>query len=314
MTSTTSRTDTHPTPKRWGLMALVIGGVLTAIVSVAGLSAGASESSDTLSASAATTKAKAAAASATAASAATATSTTTKAAVTKQVMIENYKFTPASLTVAVGDTVKWTNMDTAPHTVTVTSGPVKFNSGNLSKGQSFSYTFKTPGTYSYYCAVHPDMTAKVTVTGSGTTPTPTPTTPTPKPTDTPTPTPTPTMPPMGGGDDVCTGLDSTVNVFLQHLYAAHLETSVGQQVTDALSLDQYLKTHLVLVENMLKPLLGGVQSTLDTFLQHVYAAHLETGVGQQVTDALAINQYVKTHTVLVENMIKPLVGEDLSSC
>jgi len=295
-------------------MALVIGGVLTAIVSVAGLSAGASESSDTLSASAATTKARAAAASATAASAATATSTTTKAAATKQVMIENYKFTPASLTVAVGDTVKWTNMDTAPHTVTVTSGPVKFNSGNLSKGQSFSYTFKTPGTYSYYCAVHPDMTAKVTVTGSGTTPTPTPTTPTPKPTDTPTPTPTPTMPPMGGGDDVCTGLDSTVNVFLQHLYAAHLETSVGQQVTDALSLDQYLKTHLVLVENMLKPLLGGVQSTLDTFLQHVYAAHLETGVGQQVTDALAINQYVKTHTVLVENMIKPLVGEDLSSC
>ncbi len=208
----------------------------------------------------------------------------------------------------MGDTVKWTNMDTAPHTVTVTSGPVKFNSGNLAKGQSFSYTFTKAGKYSYYCAVHPDMTASVTVTGSTTTPTPTPTTPTPTtpaPT-TPTPTtPTPTMPPMGG-DDVCTGLESTIDAFMQHVYAAHLETSLGQQVTDALNLDQYLKTHLILVENMLKPLLGGVQSTLDTFLQHVYAAHLETSLGQQVTDALAIDQYVKTHTVLVENMLKPL--------
>jgi hypothetical protein len=130
-----------------------------------------------------------------------------------------------------------------------------------------------------------------------------------------TPTPAATTDPMAmPATDVCTGLNSTVDAFLQHFYSAHLETSLGQQVTDALNLDQYVKTHLVLVENMLKPLLGGAQSTLDTFLQHVYAAHLETGVGQQVTDALAIDQYVKTHTVLVENMIKPLVGADLSSC
>ena len=114
--------------------------------------------------------------------------------------------------------------------------------------------------------------------------------------------------------DVCTGLQSTIDAFLQHVYAAHLETGVGQQVTDILNVDQYVKTHLVLVENMLKPLLGGAQSTLDTFLQHVYAAHLETGVGQQVTDILSVDQYVKTHTVLVENMIKPLVGADLISC
>ena len=302
-------TDSRLAPKRWGLMTLVIGGVLTSIVSVAGLSAGASESSDTLASSAAITQAKTAAATKTSTSTTTAKTT---AAVTNEVMIQNYKYTPAALTVSVGDTVKWTNMDTAPHTVTVTSGPVKFNSGNLAKGQSFSYTFTKAGTYAYYCAVHPDMTAKVTVAGS-TTPTPTPTTPTPKPT-TPTPTtPTPTMPPMGG-DDVCTGLEATVDAFMQHFYAAHLETPLTQQVTDALSVDQYLKTHLVLVENMLKRLLGGAQSTLDTFLQHVYAAHLETGVGQQVTDALAIDQYVKTHTVLVENMIKPLVGADLSSC
>ena len=56
-------------------------------------------------------------------------------------------------------------MDTAPHTVTVTSGPVKFDSGTLQKGESFSYTFKETGTYEYYCAVHPDMTASVKVVG-----------------------------------------------------------------------------------------------------------------------------------------------------
>jgi len=135
-----------------------------------------------------------------------------------------------------------------------------------------------------------------------------------KPTATPTTAATTDPMPMPATPDVCTGLESSVDAFMQHFYAAHLETPLTQQVTDALSLDQYLKTHLVLVENMVKPLLGGAQSTLDTFMQHVYAAHLETGVGQQVTDALAIDQYAKTHTVLVENMIKPLVGADLSSC
>jgi hypothetical protein len=152
----------------------------------------------------------------------------------------------------------------------------------------------------------PAATAPAATTGT--------TGPTAAPTTTPAPVATTDPMAMPPTSDVCTGLDSTVDAFLQHFYAAHLETSLGQQVTDALNLDQYVKTHLILVENMLKPLLGGAQTTLDTFLQHVYAAHLETGVGQQVSDALAIDQYVKTHTVLVENMIKPLVGSDLSSC
>src|SRR5882757_405992 len=53
------------------------------------------------------------------------------AAPSQSVMIMNYAFSPSSLTVAPGTTVTWTNMDTAPHTVTVSSGPVKFNSPNL---------------------------------------------------------------------------------------------------------------------------------------------------------------------------------------
>jgi hypothetical protein len=133
-------------------------------------------------------------------------------------------------------------------------------------------------------------------------------------TSTSTPTSTTEVMEMPETTDTCTGLNKSVDAFLQHVYAAHLETGVGQQVTDILNLDQYLTTHLVLVENMLKPVLGGAQSTLDTFMQHVYAAHLETGLGQQVADITDIDQYAKTHTVLVENMIKPLVGTDLSSC
>ena len=76
--------------------------------------------------------------------------------------IQNFAFQPASIEVKSGTTVTWTNQDTAPHTVTFRNGA--HGSGTLQQGQSFSYTFKTPGTYDYYCAVHPYMVARVTVT------------------------------------------------------------------------------------------------------------------------------------------------------
>ncbi|EWM11302.1 plastocyanin/azurin family copper-binding protein [Kutzneria sp. 744] len=59
--------------------------------------------------------------------------------------IKNYAFSPASITVSVGDTVTWTNEDTAPHTVTVSAGPVTFASPTLQQGQTFSYTFAKAG-------------------------------------------------------------------------------------------------------------------------------------------------------------------------
>jgi hypothetical protein len=65
---------------------------------------------------------------------------------------------------------------------------------------------------------------------------------------------------------------------------------------------------------MLKPLVAGSDDALGMFLQHVYAAHLETSPGQQVADASAVDQYVLAHTVLIENMLKPLAGSDTSSC
>ena len=79
------------------------------------------------------------------------------------VAIRGYSFSPTVLTVPAGTTVTWTNFDDAPHTVTGTSGPVPLSSPQLTKGQSWSFTFTVPGTYGYYCAVHPTMTASVIV-------------------------------------------------------------------------------------------------------------------------------------------------------
>jgi plastocyanin len=97
------------------------------------------------------------------------------AAATHTVMMQDYAFTSASLTVRVGDTVTWMQHDTAPHDVVTTSAPVTFGSPQLSQGQSWSYTFRTPGTYAYYCSVHPDMRAQVIVQPAAT-PTPQPST------------------------------------------------------------------------------------------------------------------------------------------
>ncbi|MDN3023028.1 plastocyanin/azurin family copper-binding protein [Streptomyces sp. S.PB5] len=96
------------------------------------------------------------------------------AAASYRVAMQGYAFAPASLTVRVGDSVTWANGDTAPHDVKTTSGPVAIHSPMLSKGQSWTYTFTAAGSYAYYCTVHPDMTARITVLPKPT-PTPTPT-------------------------------------------------------------------------------------------------------------------------------------------
>ncbi len=75
--------------------------------------------------------------------------------------MQNSAYQPTNIQVKVGTTVTWTNQDNVPHSVTFKNGMK--DSGLLSQGQSFSYTFNTPGTYQYYCTVHPYMVATVTV-------------------------------------------------------------------------------------------------------------------------------------------------------
>src|SRR5215472_9451034 len=75
--------------------------------------------------------------------------------------MQNLAYQYTNMQVRAGTTVTWTNQDRVPHSVTFKNGMK--DSSLLSQGQSFSYTFTTPGTYEYYCTVHPSMVATVTV-------------------------------------------------------------------------------------------------------------------------------------------------------
>ena len=78
-----------------------------------------------------------------------------------EVKIDNFSFGPAAVTVAAGTTVTWTNRDDIPHTVV--SDEKVFKSKVLDTDEKFSFTFTKPGTYGYFCSIHPKMTGKVVV-------------------------------------------------------------------------------------------------------------------------------------------------------
>ena len=80
---------------------------------------------------------------------------------THYIDIQGYAFSPSSITINVGDTIVWTNYDSASHTVTSNDGT--FDSGGISTGNTFSFTFTSAGTFNYYCSPHPNMTGSVTV-------------------------------------------------------------------------------------------------------------------------------------------------------
>jgi plastocyanin len=80
---------------------------------------------------------------------------------TNQITIDNFSYSPAELKVAPGTTVTWTNHDDVPHTVTENN--FKFKSPALDTDEAFSYKFETPGTYEYFCSLHPRMVARVIV-------------------------------------------------------------------------------------------------------------------------------------------------------
>ena len=96
---------------------------------------------------------------------------TAHAANDTSVTISDFQFTPATITIHVGDTVTWTNHGPSAHTATANNG--SFNTGVLQKGHSASHTFTTAGTFAYICQIHPFMHGTVVVlanTTSTTTP------------------------------------------------------------------------------------------------------------------------------------------------
>ena len=78
------------------------------------------------------------------------------------IKIDNFSFTPQSLTVPVGTEVTWANQDDIPHTV-VSDDKTTFKSRALDTDEKFTFTFTNQGTYTYFCSIHPKMTAKVVV-------------------------------------------------------------------------------------------------------------------------------------------------------
>lgn len=91
---------------------------------------------------------------------------------TNAVEIADFAFSPPTLTIVAGESVTWTNADAVVHTAT--SGSGAFDSGDLDPGESFTFTFTTPGTYDYLCTPHPTMTGSIVVqAASASTPAPT---------------------------------------------------------------------------------------------------------------------------------------------
>ena len=77
------------------------------------------------------------------------------------VSIKDFKFAPAEVNIKVGETVVWTNEDSVPHTVESSDKTLK--SDELSKGDTYIYTFAKAGKYDYKCGIHPSMHGSVTV-------------------------------------------------------------------------------------------------------------------------------------------------------
>jgi plastocyanin len=78
-----------------------------------------------------------------------------------QITISEYMFMPATLNVGIGTKVTWVNHDEVPHTIVDTDKA--FHSAALDTDDTYSYTFTKPGTYHYFCTLHPKMVATIIV-------------------------------------------------------------------------------------------------------------------------------------------------------
>jgi plastocyanin len=80
-----------------------------------------------------------------------------------EIAIDNFSYSPAKLTVKAGTKVTWLNRDDVPHTVTSKARPRILDSGTLDTDGRYSHVFDKPGTYEYFCALHPHMIGQIVV-------------------------------------------------------------------------------------------------------------------------------------------------------
>jgi|SRR5947209_3682341 len=79
----------------------------------------------------------------------------------QEIHVDNFSFGPSALTVTANSTVSWVNKDDVPHVIASTDG--LFKSKALDTDDKYTYTFSKPGTYSYFCSIHPKMVGKIIV-------------------------------------------------------------------------------------------------------------------------------------------------------
>jgi amicyanin len=77
------------------------------------------------------------------------------------VAIDNFTFNPQTVTVKAGTTITWTNKDDIPHAIAAVGK--QFKSKVMDTDNSYSFTFTTPGSYAYFCSLHPHMTGTIVV-------------------------------------------------------------------------------------------------------------------------------------------------------
>jgi amicyanin len=80
---------------------------------------------------------------------------------TSAIAIDNFTFNPQTVTVKAGTTVTWTNKDDIPHAIAAVGK--QFKSKVMDTDNSYSFTFTTPGSYAYFCSLHPHMTGTIVV-------------------------------------------------------------------------------------------------------------------------------------------------------
>jgi Icc protein len=79
----------------------------------------------------------------------------------KDIVVDNFSFAPAATAVTMGSTITWINKDDVPHNIVSTDH--RFKSPVLDTDEQFSHSFGAPGTYTYYCSLHPKMTGRIVV-------------------------------------------------------------------------------------------------------------------------------------------------------
>ncbi|MGQ0846120.1 MAG: cupredoxin domain-containing protein [Sporichthyaceae bacterium] len=271
--------------------------------------------------------------------------------------IEKNTFLVKDLKVALGETVTWTNKDKAPHSINVTKGPEKFDSPLFKQGESWSHTFTKAGAYDYYCAVHPDMVAMVTVDEKAA-----------KPAKKSAKSAKPAAEPggaamdndrnatansdnahagMGHGDaakpsaphqdndkssaapgtsdngaaqaapsypTAADPVSGAVDPFVKHFEVAHGQRTAAGQVQDIVEADSWAKSHQALVRTMVDYEIGkqsvvGTAPMVSTFMQHMDAAHFNTSPMEQASAISNFDSWNKSHLAMFRVMFDPIVGK-----